>query len=64
MNFEKRHKMWLNVDCILQLNVTNCGTLIDTVEIDKSLNFGCYGNNLVGNYEFLIYQNVCIYKLG
>ena len=39
--------------------------LIDIVEIDNSHDFGCniyMDTNLAGNYEFLSYQNVCIYK--
>ena len=51
---------FVNFSC----NVTKFGMLIDNIEVDMSYDFGCDGNILAGNYEFLIYQNVCIYKLG
>ena len=41
------------------MNLTKFGMLIDNIEIDMSHDLGCYGN-----YEFLSYQNVCIYKLS
>ena len=45
------------------LNVTKFGMLVDIVDMDRSHDFGCYGYNFVGNYDFLSYQNVCIYKV-
>ena len=41
------------------LNVTKFGIGIGIVEVDKSYDFGFYG----GNYQFLSYQNVRIYKM-
>ena len=47
------------------LNVTKFGMLIDNIENDMSHDFGFYGNHFEGkHYEFLLYENVCIYKLG
>ena len=46
------------------LNVTKFGMLIDIIDVDKSYDFGCYGNHFSVYYEFLIYQNVCIYKMA
>ena len=46
------------------LNVTTLGMLMDTIEIDMSHDFGCYGNHLGGKLKFPSYQNVCIYKVG
>ena len=46
------------------LNVTKIDMLIDNIEIGMSHDFVCYGNHLAGKYEFLSYQNVCIYKMA
>ena len=35
------------------LNVTKCGLLIDIVDIDKSHDFGCYGNHPA------VLRNIC-----
>ena len=32
----------------INLNVTKFGMLIDTVEMEKSRDFGCYGNHFWG----------------
>ena len=46
------------------LNVTKFGMLIPNIEIDMSHELGCYETHLAGNYEFLSYRHVRIYKLG
>ena len=46
------------------LNVTKFGMLTDICEIDKSHDVGSMETILLGNYEFLCYQNVCIYNIA
>ena len=46
------------------LNISKFCMSINIVDIEKAHKFGCYGNILVGYYEFLSYQNVCIYKMA
>ena len=43
-------------------NLTKFGMWLDIAEIDKSHDFGCYGNHFGGNYEFLIYPNMVFIK--
>ena len=48
------------------LNVIKFGMLIDNIESGMSHDFALIAMEtiLAANYEFLHYQNVCIYKLG
>ena len=46
------------------LNVTKFGMLINIVVIDKSHDLVAIETIWAGNYEFLIYQHVCIYKMA
>ena len=45
-------------------NVTRFGMLIDIVDIDKSHVSIVMKTILARNYEFLSYQNMCIYKIA